>query len=71
MGLIKIMSIVFKVAAYIIGMLALFFLLEEDTGIVAITLLFLMYFALFISERLEVHEISSNVDWSPYQRRGI
>lgn len=68
MSLIEVMSIVFKVIAYIIGILSLYFLLDEDTWIVAATLMVSVYPILFISGRLEVHEMSKNVTWSLYQR---
>lgn len=69
MSLIKIISRFFKAVAYIIGILALYFMLEERTWIIAITLMLLMYFILFIFDRLEMCEISKNCAWRLYQRR--
>ena len=69
MSLIEIMSIVFKIVAYIIGILSLYFLITEETGFVAATLMISMYAILFISGRLEMYEISTHVVWSLRQRR--
>lgn len=67
MNIIKIVSIVFDMVSYIIGILALYLFFGEET-IIAINLMFLMYFTLFISGRLKMYEISKNGTWSLHQR---